>query len=303
MSDATSGVTARLQQRGGICISEGRRTIDDVYVLVADTRDFRPQPGANGVPAYGADHPDNSALGATYRVKTVTFSQPDATSLVWFAKVSYRRVAVSANGGGDGEDPEEPPEEPVEEETSVWTQAKITTFELQEELAQDANGSAIVNAAGDPFENPPTITRPLPEILLTKRVDSSPAADVYQLSGSVNSASVSCLGLTIPARCGRLLLEGEYDFGSGEWLLNIHIRINPDTWDFTLLQNGYRYDAGADGMVKFTETTDDGRVVECQTPQLLAEDGGDGRESGPVFSTYEVYRAESWASLGLPSNL
>ncbi len=82
MSDATSGVTARLQQRGGICISEGRRTIDDVYVLVADTRDFRPQPGANGVPAYGADHPDNSALGATYRVKTVTFSQPDATSLV-----------------------------------------------------------------------------------------------------------------------------------------------------------------------------------------------------------------------------
>ena len=302
MSDETGGVTAKLQQRGGVCISEGRRTIDDVYVLVSEDRAFRPKPGANGIPAYGADHPDNSVLGATYRVKSVSFSQPDATSKVWFAKVSYRRVSVSVNGGDGEEDPEDP-EEPVEEETSVWTQARIGTFELQEELAQDANGSAIVNAAGDPFENPPSISRPLPEIMLTKRVDSSPAADVYQLSGSVNSASVSCLGLTIPARCGRLLLEGEYDFGSGEWLLTIRIRINPDTWDFTLLQNGYRYDGGAEGMVKFTETTDDGRLVECQTPQLLDANGGDGRESGPVFSTYEVYRAESWASLGLPSNL
>ena len=122
--------------------------------------------------------------------------------------------------------------------------------------------------------------------------------NIAEAAGEPESApSDPVLGLVVMHR----------NFGKGyEYSVNFRITVNPDTWALTVLQNGYRYYPGGSGVsdpVKFTETTADGRVVECSTPQLLDEYGYDNRGGEPVYATFAAYPSKNWAGLKLPATL
>jgi hypothetical protein len=86
--------------------------------------------------------------------------------------------------------------------------------------------------------------------------------------------------------------------------VTFRIVINPDGWTFKVLENGYRYKPldGGDP-VKFTSLTEDGRLVECSTPQLLKTDGSDGRGGPAYYSEFNAYKSASWSGLKLPASL
>ncbi len=283
---------ARLVAVGGIDIGNGGKAeCKDVYVFILADGD-RPvtdgdNPTVTGLPAYGAAHPDDDSLSVT----NIAFAQENEHSHVWRATVTY---SAGASNHGDSTD------------QAKYTRLHYGTVVESRELTADADNPqvAVVNSAGDPFESVPQVERHLLEIQITRNQDTLPD---MTLNGSVNSTALTVAGVSIAAKCGRIAIEADRNFGKGYmYSVNIRITVNPDTWALTVLQNGYRYYDGGSGVsdpVKFTETTADGRVVECSTPQLLDENGYDNRGGTPVYATFAAYPAKSWTSLKLPSSL
>ncbi len=287
----TIGV-ARLISIGGVGNASGKNEVRDIYGLIMNPGD-RPAAGANGIPAYGDAHPDVDGLA----VSNVSFAQPDETSNVWRATVTYSPGSTNTH-----EDEDE------QEVVDRYTRLHIGSVTENRDLTVDAeNGTPVVNSAGDPFESVPQVERDFVEIQLARNQNTHPADIIAALNGTVNSSDITVCGVSIPAKCGRIKIEADRQFGNPfPWSVTFRIVINPDTWAVTVLQNGYRYYPGGSGVsdpVKFTSTTEDGRVVECSTPQLLDENGYDNRGGTPVYATFNQYKAASWASLHLPVSL
>ena len=291
MSSPWTTGTARLTARGGIDVSNGKVSVEDVYTIVLEPG-ARPVPGVGGIPDFGDPHPDatpdtDDPLNGLF-VTGVSPSQPDPTSSVWHVRVTYGTGEKASDDEGD--------------DSGTWVSKRIGFAHYQETLDTDSEGTVVANSAGDAFEDAPQVDRSLVEYTFVKRCRTSPAASVVSLHDTINDAPVTVLGQVIPARCGRLALEAEQNAGEN-WTMTIRITVNPATWDLKVLQNGYRYKDINGNLVKFTDTTADGRVVECSTPQLLGPvpEGGDGRGRGPYYATFKPYRAESWSDLHLPS--
>ena len=201
-------------------------------------------------------------------------------------------------------------------DTSKYTHLHIGFVNESRELTWDAdnpegsqNAKPVVNAAGDPFETVPMVERPLMEIQLTRNQDQSPS-EIINLNNTVNLAAVTVAGFSVPAKCGRLSIEADRNFGGAfKWTVTFRIVVNPATWDIEVLNNGYRYletpSLGlASNKVKFTETTDDGRVVECSSPQLLGLDGSKGDGQNRIYYLkFAAYNSASWSTLKLPRTL
>lgn len=280
--------TARLVSAGGVNETSGKREVKDVYGIILEDGS-RPAAGSGGIPAYGAAHPSLDG----FTVSSVDFDTPDPGSHVWRSTVTY-----SAGGANSGDS----------SDTSKYTRLHIGTVTESRELLTDADDDTIpvVNSAGDPFESVPQVERHLTEIQLTRNQSASPASDIESLNGTVNDSAITVCGITIPERCGRISIEADRLFGgSARWSVSFRIVVKPDTWDLTVLENGYRYKDASGNLVKFTDTTEDGRVVECSSPQLLGPpgDGGDGRGRGPYYATFHTYPKASWTGLKLPSSL
>lgn len=293
MAGPWTSEVARLSAKGGLEVTgKGKAKLADVYTVVL-SRGTRPAPGKFGIPDYGDAYSAESGEGDDFEnlcVTNIAFSQPDPTSNVWEATVTYEKRGTSISTG-EGE-----PE-------GEWTRAIVGFESYQEELTTDSDGTPVVNSAGDAFENAPNIDRDLLSIQLEKTCRNSPVSIVSSLNGTINESAVSVLGVSIAARTGRVKLEAEHLFGTkANWRLSIRIVVNPDTWDLKVLQNGYRYMDGGN-LVKFTELTADGKVVECSTPQLLGPEGGDGRGRGPYYAEFKPYPAASWTQLNLPDSV
>jgi len=285
---------ARLVAVGGIDIGKGGKgECKDTYAFVlADGA--RPvidgeHPTVTGIPAYGSAHPADDSLSVT----NIAFTQEGEHSHVWRATVTY-----SAGEDRDiGDD---------EEDIARYTRLHFGTVTESQELTVDADDAQVkvVNSAGDPFESVPQVERHFLEIQISRNQNSLPD---MSLNGSVNSTALAVAGVSIPVKCGRIAIEADRNFGKGyKYSVNFRITVNPATWALTVLQNGYRYYAGGSGVtdpVKFTETTADGRVVECSTPQLLDEYGYDNRGGDPVYATFAAYPSKNWAGLKLPTTL
>ncbi len=286
---------ARLVAVGGIDIGKGGKgECKDTYAFIL-ANGVRPvtdgdNPTVTGLPAYGAAHPEDDSLSVT----NISFAQEGEHSHVWRATVTYSAGEDQDIGDDD------------EEDMARYTRLHFGTATESQELTVDADDDQVkvVNSAGDPFESVPQVERHFLEIQITRNQNNLPD---MSLNGSVNSTALTVAGVSIDAKCGRIAIEADRNFGKGyKYSVNFRITVNPATWALTVLQNGYRYYPGGSGVsdpVKFTETTGDGRVVECSTPQLLDENGYDNRGGDPVYATFAAYPSKSWSSLKLPANL
>ena len=294
--------TAQIVRKGALDVdSRGKPQIEDIYGLLL-APGTRPAAGQNNIPAYGADFPDTVEGYSGLIVKGVKFSQPDPHSRVWEARVTY-----ALPDKNDSDDEEEDPEgdDPPPIESSGWKRIRLGYQQNQREFSEDVEGTAVLNSAGDPFENAPTIDTPLTQLTLVGRTRREPLADCVALNNTINSSAETVLGVSIDAKKGLLSIDAECDFDAEDpiWTITATITINPAGWDMKVLQNGYRYKDANGNVVKFTETTEDGRLVECTTPMLLTAEGGDGRGGEPAYATFKPYAEASWSRLSLPSSV
>jgi hypothetical protein len=227
----------------------------------------------------GTPGPDLWAEGDTGSFATsIRASVSSEDGLTWTAEVDY--------GPYEPETAESPLDEP---EDVSWDQV---TFEIP--VDYDANGTAILNSAGDPYDPPVMIEddRPVLTIVRNELEYNSDLSDLYR--GSVNASAffgkapgtVKCM----PMRAQRLwspnlnINEGYY------WKVTYTFHVNRDGWKRKLLDQGYQ--ELVSGVRK--KILVDG--LPASQPQLL---NGSGLKlavgSDPVYKEFTVHKPRDFS--------
>lgn len=296
----TKGV-ARLSEHGELITdsSGSAVSLSDIYSVWMGNGIRATTANVTGIPAANSVH----ALVSGLYVSQVRFSCVNSGSGIWNISVDYERDTVVESTQEDG--------------TLKITAKSWDTSESMVDLVVDAySGSPVVNAAGDPFDSVPQRAIYAPSVSFIRMESRAPGA-LIALNGSINSSEITVLGITFPAYCGKLRMSCRDTMATSgrhyECNYTIEGRINPvligETlanagWREVIVECGYNYTAGGK-RYKFTETTKNSEGEEEQkevsSPQLLSEDGGDGRGQTPVLKVVFAHRPASWASLKLPS--
>ena len=305
---------ARPTKRGGVTLSStGSISCEDEYTVVLPWGE-RPQVlhDIDGLPELGdhlpefqnglladdssssSDPDDPIKTAADLVVNEISWDQPDPTSRVWVATVTY--------GLPDGSN-----EITIEGHRIKNEFTNVSYRTWSEAMVKDSEGTAVVNTAGDPFDQPVNVERLSPVIEVIRKEGKAMTKRGLAASGTINSAAITVAGQSIPARHGRIYVSAQeldnntaYDYQS-----TYRIEINPDGWDMSVLSQGYNcyLGTGSTQGEKITPLGDDadGYRQPLTTPILLDANGH--RTTTPFYRTFKPYAAASWANLNLPSSL
>ena len=238
---------------------------------------------AAGLPLIGSTHPED--LTAWCRSLSVAPFNGENAPMAW---------TVTANYSSEWQLAENPLFEP----------AKITwSFEQFQTVAvQDKDGYAIVNSAGDLFDPPIMKDDSRPIVSVTKNLAVVPTW-LLNYQDAVNSGPFTLDGLTISTGCAKMnaISVGAKATQNGYTYrpVTMDIHLQRDTWNFKVLDVGYRK------IVNTTERemiTSDGDGTDPPMPVLLNGSGGvvsDPDTTGGVFLTYNVYATADFTVLPL----
>ena len=217
-SNSFSDNVARLQQKGAITYDEGSRlTVEDVYVVTLDNG-VRPMPfpvryktkvdgvdvsgvipaNVAGMPGRKSTHPDYPC----FRVRGISWRQPDPRSRVWYGTVRY----------------DYDPSRTGEDEDNGVESITYGSVEIHTPITTGKDGASLRNSAGDPLDPVPMATILCPTVDIV-RVESADPDDRMDYQGAINKSAVKIGGIRFPAHCARLTwtaqrLEDEEDGGA-----------------------------------------------------------------------------------------
>ena len=235
--------------------------------LAAEAREYLIGSQAQ-VPRIGSVHPDdNAAWCESLQVNMVT---------------KYAEWTVTATYTTERELQENP----------LWDPAEIEwDGENFEEVAlYDRDDDAILNSAGDPFQNVMR-ERTRRVVTVVKNVASIPTW-IINSEDAVNSAVFDLDDVSIPIGLAKLgaprISRWQTRNGVRFRQMTMTIKLNKDGWDLQPLDAGFRYRDGSDNLVR--ATSDDGTDVTSPVPldgsgALLA----DPTPTTAVFGSYDVY--------------
>ena len=255
-----------------------------------------------GLPAAGASHPANAAI--TVRSYSFTATSDNKTGHdAWECAVSYAAKDVAGTGGSG--------------ESYRYTAKRLGTVECSVDLIADAaTGAPVVNAVGDVFDSVPQRTIFSPCVEWRRKQTASPAA-LCELAGTVNASDFTALGVTFPARTGRLFVSAEWAPGDENWPWEVTYRIEGRNlyveidgivanigWDEAFLQCGYRYRETVGGkIVRFMDEDEEtGQARPSAMPHPLKADGTDGRGYPPAIRIVTTAKVSDWSGLNAPAS-
>jgi len=173
-----------------------------------------------------------------------------------------------------------------------------------------AAGQALLNSAGDAFEESLSIESPIIEISIV-RDENTGYASRMALHGTVNASAISVAGFSIATHCGRIAISGEpSDSADYAYRYSYRVQIRSNLvdstdigWEEAILQQGYYYyDALAERVRATEEVVDESgvtRIIPSTTPVLLDSSGG--LSTYPVYLYVCPYPQASWSGLSLPT--
>jgi len=242
-----------------------------------------------GLPAIGSAHPSHAGLYVqNYEVE----EGKDHEKKVLYVTVNYGPRLVETYGSGQDA-------QSVQVEQWGWAGG-----EDERELVTAADGSAVLNSAGDVFDTVPTIKHPAP--VFTKVVKFKARQSGWSAHRcKVNSSTVTIGGESFPA--GTLLcMVGEVRVtGDGEWKYRYTVELRYRSnkvklagastateigWDVALADAGMR-ELSSDGTLKLIRVMDAETGILCNvtTPELLDGSGHKvERESGTTPTPYNL---------------
>ena len=163
--------------RGGrtSSISEGKPTAQRVYFVRFDSKDDGEVRARNapGVPREGDAHPDDGKMIA----KRIS-AQEQEDPRVFHVTADYETRDEEEEGGG--------------RTAGGLPTIRIGTIHEREVIHKAANGTPIVNSAGQPFLNPPTIRRSNDSITVsgTRTFDAKLPADLRKYRDTINKEAL-----------------------------------------------------------------------------------------------------------------
>lgn len=308
----THGV-ARLSSYEDLELSRTGRisSITAVYVFVlADPATIPTTNNVTGLPSEG------DAFSSTDQwlvAKAPKLSRADRTSVVWEARVEYKRggIDTGASGGSDERGN-------IEALRYSWGSNQVDLVESKSAGIQTtggygiskASGSTLLNTAGDPYDGTVQIDNADLTITFVRR-EKSLSTTALACNGTVNSTATTVLGISIAKHCGRVTVDVEDTLTDNKYryrytyTITIRKNVVDETdigWDLGVVEAGWRYkDASTGEIVAFTVTDENGRKVAPSAPQLLNSAGYPVGTSVKVISVYGPYPENAWTDLHLPS--
>lgn len=253
-------------------------------------------------------HPANGAAFA--RTLDVTRTGLDSFK----AEVGYssaRLASGTSTAGLTGTDASKPSEKhdqstPADQR---FPQIHYTRKERRKPLEKDAaNGLAVKNTAGDPFDPPIEVDRSKYVINITwwKPFDDFTLSSWLAFQDKLNDATVTILGINYPQKTLRVILAepklvwDTADAGGGRktvslfWELHAQLEYDPDTHAIPVLNQGKRYLPSGTGPPR---NVSDGKGSDSHDPVLLASNGDKLASGGtPVYLTWNGYVTATFSS-------
>ena len=313
---AFTDYAARFVQPGAIEYDRDNApaSVTDVYAVTLPIGVRPALASITGLPAPGERH-----ASYPYLVRaglTIRNAVEQAGSRVWYVDVAYApqsEPTTVTNGGGGGE--------PGVASVVRIVERAWPVYETQADLVADAaTGEPVLNAAGEPYDRVPAITRRAIGARV-KRLEQNFPSLALSLDGTINKQPVTVLGVFFPSHTARLEVSVEdtlavgsetryavtYDLVPSHNVYTVDAQDEPVDagWDVPLLEAGFAYKNSDGDLVRATSPAAEGNAdpVPSPLPVLLASDGtrlADGAD--PVVSVWQAYPdTEDWTNLALPT--
>jgi hypothetical protein len=252
---------------------EGRRSYTRAFKLESDSKaDTAFDVGSNGsLPVIGSAYPDDA--NAVCKSLSVSCQQ------------GYKYWIVTA----EYNDTYQVESTPTNDETRISWSSEI----FQREAWKDKDGNGVLNSAGDPF-NPPVIRDDARTVCRIVQNASSVPTYVLTYPNCVNSTSFTIDGVSVAARYAKIsnvgVSEERRRNGTVYREVTIEMHIRNETWDFEILDAGFREFDPADSTKRILITNDDG--TDITEPAILDGSGAkvdDPTPADAVFGSFRVY--------------
>lgn len=213
------------------------------------------------LPYRGSPHPYNPFL----RSRGPKLKRYQGSPLHWICESEYKIFSNDRK--------EEESEQRQDHPNPIDRDPVITrTFEkVDRAIHKDRDGNAILNSAGDPFEEPVIAQETYPVWNISVNLEEDPAW-MDELCDKVNQNAITIRGRNYPA--GEALFEpGEVsdektEAGQDYFRVNCRILINRRGWKERRYDNGYRKKQDGD-LVRITVEDEDGETTYPNDPVLL----------------------------------
>lgn len=313
MPGAFTDYVARLVQPGAVQYDDDDKpeSVTDVYAVTLPAGVRPILSDISGIPAAGAQH-----TSYPYLVRggvTIRNAVENAGSLVWMIDV----VFAPASSAGSVTNPADDPEQPGVESAVRIVERAWPIYQTECDLVADCDtGDPVLNAAGEPYDRVPKITRRYVGARV-KRLEQNWPKLALSLDGTLNQLPIYVLGILFPSRCARLEVSVEDTLAVGSETRyavtydivpahNVYGQSgNPATdldagWDVPLLEAGFAYlDNGS--LVRATVADANGTETPTPLPVPLASDGSPlAPGADPVFTVWHAYKDADWSDLNLP---
>lgn len=250
--------------------------------------------GINAVPDYGTVHADD------YKVYVIDKEAKPADGgggIYWEVTVQYGRPTIAANPSaspaappdntaGSGSPPA--PQVSTKIQWGVWTR---TVSPLK-----DLNGNVFRNSAQDLIDPPPTREEENIQITYTRTQAGFSVQWLRNLNNRININSITIGGYTFLPGTLKAKITADFPAGNSStaWQVTIVLQHDPDGWDWSLLDAGYKYLSGGNTR-EFRDNN-----LPATKPHLLDGSGGAlGAGGTPVFLSFRKYWYADFAYLAL----
>ncbi len=224
--------------RGGDKDQDGNKRYVESWLVKATTKATTIEEVYAALPQIGDVHPDN--IDATLINVRPNCFKP----LHWRAKLNY-----STKG---------PEDNPLNDRVKIVWDSENRQIPIEE----------AVNSAGDPLDPPKMRDKTRRKVTITANVAVVPTW-VVDFEDVVNDVGVTIDGYDFSARqvkVGIIKISDVRERNDIEYrTLTINIDVNKETWDFRILDQGFREKDGSDGM-KHIKNEGDGQDVTAPVP-------------------------------------
>lgn len=227
--------------------------------------------------------------------------------VIWTATVTYSRLDPSKDERGPT-DPETGVRDPFAAPPKLNWRSQVE----EEAKLLDRDGVWILNKAGDPFDPPITVPRPV-VVAVVRRVEREFTSTwIEDYEGRVNSAE----WLGFPAGevlCQQVTSDREWNDDVAGWVWNTEYqfafkksitagdKVIRAGWAAQVLNQGMRYKDPVSGKNVACLTAD--KIPVSQPAQLKSDGTQAGEDDKPIYLTFNVYPEVDFAGLNMPEDL
>lgn len=321
-----SYTVTRYFDSAGYTKSSSNRTYNIKYIVESSTEndmDIHAAGNASTVPQLGAVYDYDSGVF----VKTVTLDShkfaDDKTIFIF--NVQYESGSSSSSDFGSANPLNDPPK------ITVGTAKYSVPFELayQDGDAQASPSKPVLNSASQKFDPPMAIEQVNTVVTVQYNVRTFKGDWIQKFVNTLNSSSMTVVGITIPPCQGRINEIGasnNYDSnGNQYWTVSVAIEISGKSFRKSVLDQGaMALNAKSQLDIIYVETDDEGNATKklksdienlkqklkdgkaeiAPEPSLLNQAGGLlAQGADPKYISYRAFYETSWNSLNLPKKL